>query len=255
MKQLLRRTCGPKARHTLRRAYAVYQITHGQHFREPEMAVLKALLRNGDFVADVGANVGVYTNELSLAVGPHGRVYAFEPVRENYDILTTLLRRTGRQNVLPFRMALGASSASCEMVVPRMDGFTEYYWAHVAKPGDSGKRELVELVTLDSLFASRTITRLDFIKCDVEGEELDVLFGAQHTIRTLQPSFLMEVSRPTSTDVFSTLRSAGYRAFVLDGRLIETSNYRDKEFSNYFFLHPRSRHWERAFGNQPSRVP
>jgi len=210
------------------------------------MKLIRSLVFFGDSVADVGANVGVYTMELSSAVGPKGKVYSFEPIAENYDILTSLLRKAHLKNVFPFHAALGSVSAEGEMVVPDMEGFVGYYWAHLAKPEEQGRRENVKVLTLDQLAGAGTISRLDFVKCDVEGGELNVIVGGLATIRSQKPGWLVEVSRETSGAVFGFLQEEGYRAFVLDGRLVETEKYRDKEFSNYFFLHPRSVCWERA---------
>jgi len=148
--------------------------------------------------------------------------------------------------VFPFHAALGSAPAQGEMVIPDMAGFTGYYWAHLAKPDEQGRRENVKVLTLDQLAGAGTIKRLDFVKCDVEGGELDVIAGGLATIRSQRPGWLIEVSQKTSEQVFCLLQGEGYRAFVLSENLVETEKYRDKESSNYFFLHPRSICWERA---------
>jgi len=248
-KQFIAKGCSPALQQRLRQFHAIYQIRHNRHFREPEMTLIKSLVAKGDVAADVGANVGVYTAELSLAVGAQGKVFSFEPAKENYDILTMLVGKAGLDNVTPFRFALGSSSTQCEIVIPEMDGFTGYYWVHVARPEDQGRREVVKMVTLDELHKSLAIDHLDFVKCDVEGAELQVLQGGLETIRLHKPGFLMEVSRDTSEGVFKILHDLGYEAFVFDGRLIRTEKYKDREYSNYFFLHPSSACWQRALSH------
>lgn len=220
---------------------------HKTYVREPEMQLIRSLVSIGDSVADVGANAGWYTAEFSSAVGPQGRVYSFEPVGENYAILVALLRKAHLDNVLPFRAALAAQPAEAEVVIPEMEGFLGYYWAHLAKPEDRGRRETIKVLTLDQLAKAGTIGRLDFVKCDVEGGELNVILGGQATIRSQKPGWLVEVSRDSSGPVFDLFQHEGYQAFVLNnGQLVEVKSYRDKEFSNYFFLHSRSACWERA---------
>jgi FkbM family methyltransferase len=240
LKDLIVKSFGPELQHKIRRFHTIFQIMHNRHFHEPEMALLRSLISSGDFVADIGANVGVYTIELSRIVGPKGRVYAFEPVGENYDILGALLRKARLGNVSPFRLALGSKVSEGEIIVPEMDGFTGYYWAHVAQPGDRGRKQPVNILTLDELHRRRAIERLDFIKCDIEGGELEVIHGALDLIRTQLPGWLLEVSRETSGELFRILKDLGYRAYVYNNRLIETNGYRDKEYSNYFFLHPKT---------------
>jgi FkbM family methyltransferase len=245
-KEILLKTCSPRMRHGVRRAYVVHRIMRNQHYREPEMALIRKLVQNGDAALDAGANVGVYTSELALAVGSLGKVYSFEPVAENYDILTALIQKAHLHNVFPYRAALGATSGECQFVVPDMNGFTGYYWAHEYKPGDRGKSETVNMTTIDELRQSGAILPLNFIKCDVEGGELGVVLGAQQAIRSNRPGWLIEVSRDTSREVFDALHDFGYRALVLEDGLRETEGYLDHEFSNYFFLHPQSPCWERA---------
>lgn len=206
------------------------------------MRALKSLISPGDSVADIGANAGVYTKEFSSLVGPTGHVYSFEPILETFEILESVISKAHLSNVRSFNAALGSQSAENEMVIPDLGGFTGYYWAHFARNGDSGRREKVKVLTLDELWKSKTIERLDFIKCDVEGGELEVIRGALELIRSHLPGWLLEVSRETSDEVFRILKDLGYRAFVYDSRLAETDGYRDKEFSNYFFLHPRNTH-------------
>src|SRR5215472_4004080 len=93
LKASIRMICSPPLQNRLRLLYVPRQIVKNQIFHEPEMALLKSLVVAGDCVADVGANVGAYTMELSHLVGPGGNVYSFEPISENYDILQAVIRK------------------------------------------------------------------------------------------------------------------------------------------------------------------
>jgi FkbM family methyltransferase len=245
-KSVVLRTCGPELRHSIRRAYVLFQIRRNRHYHEPEMALIRSLVRGGDCAFDVGANVGVYTNELSLAVGSTGKVHSFEPVAENYDILTALVGKASLANVFPHRLAVGAKAAECKILIPEMDGFLGYYWAHIADESEDGRAETVKMISIDELCRTEPVDPPDFIKCDVEGGEFGVISGGQEMLRRHRPGWLIEVSRDTSAQVFSALQDFGYRAFVLEGKLRETETYLDTKFSNYFFLHPQSPCWERV---------
>jgi len=245
LKRVVLRTCSPQFQQRLRQFYLVRQVLRNRDFHELEMLLLQVIIQPGDSVADVGANIGLYTKEFSSLVGPEGRVYAFEPILENYTILETVIRRAHWTNVQPFHVALGSSSETREMVVPDHAGFTGYYWAHFAEPGDTGRRSTVEVMTLDSFWKRKAIPRIDFIKCDVEGGELEVIRGGLDLLSLQRPGWLLEVSRGASRDVFSLLQELGYHGFVYDGALFPTDSYRDQEFSNYFFFHPSSKTWDR----------
>jgi FkbM family methyltransferase len=240
LKKVVLKTCSPQLQRRIRRLFLVRQVLERRGFREPEMLALKSLVSPGNSVADIGANVGVYTKELSSLVGPTGHVYSFEPILDTFEILQAVISKANLSNVSSFKAALGSQPAEHEMVIPDLGGFTGYYWAHLARTGDSGRREKVKVLTLDGLWKSNSIQRLDFIKCDVEGGELEVMHGGLALIQSQLPGWLLEVSRETSDEVFRILKDFGYRAFVYDSRLVEVDGYRDKEFSNYFFLHPKS---------------
>jgi FkbM family methyltransferase len=246
LKDSIRKFCPSGLQSKLRVFYVSRQILKNQSFHEPEMVLLKSLIVRGDHVGDIGANVGAYTMELSHLVGSDGHVYSFEPIAENYNILEKVVRRGRLANVRSFYAALGSVEGHCEMVIPDAAAFTGFYLAHQAHPGDSGRRETVEMLTLDSLWKANVLPKLDFIKCDVEGAELDVIRGGLELFRTQRPGWLIEVSRETSGELFGLLFGLGYKAFVYADKLIRTGAYRDKEFSNYFFFHPGSKIWSRA---------
>jgi FkbM family methyltransferase len=245
-KYLVLKVCGSELQQKIRRLYLVHQVTKNRGSREPEMRVLKSLVFGGESVADIGANAGVYTIALASLVGSSGAVYSFEPIAANYDILQTVINKAHLSNVRPFRAALGIRLERHEMVIPDLEGFTGYYLARLADSSDTGRRELVDVLTLDELWQRKTIVRLDFVKCDVEGSELDVIRGGLLLIKDQRPGWLLEVSRQASDMVFSVLTQLGYRAFVYDKQLIHTDSYMDNEFSNYFFFHPDSKIWSRA---------
>ncbi len=230
----------------LRYMYLSKQVLHDKGNGERELGVLSIFLRQGDRVIDIGANVGVYTKAISSLVGNEGQVYAFEPLRDNLEILKKVIRDANLSNVKLFHAALGSQAGTQEMVIPELGGFVGYYWAHLASPGESGKRETTEVQTLDNLHKTHRLEQVDFIKCDVEGGELDVFIGGHALLNAQHPALLVEVSKPTSEQVFQDMKSLGYQPFVYTTTLLKTETFRDKEFSNYFFIHPESKIWERV---------
>ena len=246
LKTSIRKICSPRLQRKLRLFYVARQVTKTQTFHEPEMRLLKSLVLAGDCVADVGANVGAYTKELSCLVGSRGSVYSFEPIPENYDILETVIGKLHLSNVRSFHAALGSTPGQREMVIPDSGTFVGFYLAHLAQPGDTGRRTTVDVLSLDAVWKKAGMSNLDFIKCDVEGGELEVIRGGLELIRSHRPGWLLEVSRDVSAEVFGMMHELDYQAFVYNDGLIRTEGYRDKEFSNYFFFHPRSKIWSRV---------
>jgi len=205
---------------------------------EPEMRVIQSLVRPGEVVLDIGANIGRYTTLLSQLVAEEGRVFAFEPITENFKILSSVIRDGHFRNVTPLQVALDREAGRQEMVIPENSDFTGFYQAHLASQGDRGKREEVRVVTLDDLRRNKVLERIHFIKCDAEGSELGILEGAWIILREDRPVIFLEIQRKTSSEVFKLLLALQYRAFVLDGELVEVPEYQSR-FWNYFFLPPR----------------
>ena len=77
----------------LKRLFFAYQIRANRFFTaEKEFAIVDRLVSPGDWVLDIGANIGQYTKRFSDLVGHSGRVIAFEPVPDTFELLTSTLR-------------------------------------------------------------------------------------------------------------------------------------------------------------------
>ena len=124
LKWLILKTITPRLQQKLRCLYLARRVVSKQGYREPEIEVLENLVRAGSAVADIGANAGVYTFEFSSLVGPDGRVYAFEPISENFEILQAVISKAHLSNVTSFGAALGSIPSQREMVIPALLGFT-----------------------------------------------------------------------------------------------------------------------------------
>jgi len=206
--------------------------------RERELDALASLVADGDHAVDVGANVGIYTKALSKLVGARGRVHSFEPVSDNYEILRAVVRLGRLANVEIHRVALGAHPATGEIVVPDGAGFGGYYRAHLAENGERGRREAVDVQTLDALSGAGTLGRVDLVKCDVEGAELDVLSGGTALFAAQRPACLIEVGPETADGVFAFFDDLGYRRLVFDGTLSPAEGHDPRRVAKFVFVHP-----------------
>jgi|HubBroStandDraft_6_1064221.scaffolds.fasta_scaffold01492_11 FkbM family methyltransferase len=244
--RLLKAACPPALLMKFRAAYLTREVVQRKAKREQAMEALPSLVKPGDSVADLGANIGMYAIELSELVGPSGKVYSVEPITSNFQILADVVRKCRLSNVDLYHAAIGSEAGLQEMVIPNRKGFTGFYSAHFVRDDEEGTTETVEVFTLDNLWKQNEIKDLDFIKADVAGAELEVIAGARTLIQALRPGLLVGVSLGTGDNTFNALRVFGYRAFLFSGRLKETQNYLAAHSYHYFFLHPESRCWSRA---------
>ena len=166
-------------------------------FEPGTQKTLQKLVKPGDTVFDIGANIGAHTLDMAKSAGRLGKVYAFEPsdfafakLKRNLALNPELQSRT-----YPRQILLAASFAE----PPEREIYASWPLRSdgTVHPKHRGRLVTVEHATVEALddFVNREgITRLDLIKIDVDGHELPVLQGASETLRRFQPTLVMEMS-------------------------------------------------------------
>jgi FkbM family methyltransferase len=210
------------ARRLLAKSPGIYLTAlRALHRGSAEKRLYLSLIRRGDVVLDIGANVGYFTMLFSDLVGKKGEVHAFEPIPGTFRELSRNMRRfPGYRNVYLNCAALGDKSNRTKMFLPGSDAGQAALVCHRdgSWEGASISPIDVEMIRLDEYAVH--LPRMDFVKCDVEGAELLVLLGGQSTLRRLHPRLLLEVNNCwmrsfdlASEDLFSFLRQLGYSHF------------------------------------------
>lgn len=187
----------------LKRLHFRRQVSSGRFTTpEPEYARLRDWISSGDWVMDIGANVGHYTVRLSQLVGNTGRVLAFEPVPPTFELLAANVSSAGAQNVSLFNVAVSSQSSVMGMSMPQFDsGLTNYYMAGLTSAG--GEFDVLTMA-LDAIMPPK---RIALIKIDVEGHELQALYGMQQLLRRDHPRLIVE---GTSEEVRAFLQELNY---------------------------------------------
>lgn len=240
-----------KARQALATAI-VLQLARRGRWVEPEMLGLRDLVKPGNVCFDIGAAAGLYTLELSKLAGPEGQVYSFEPVPFAHPMLTRLLGGRSSENVRHHAFALGVEPGQGVMSVPvgRHGPVTgrSFLDADCTGPGSNAEFQGqigvdVEVQTLDGVCAAAELTRLDFIKIDVEGAELQVLKGGQASIERFMPALLVEIEdrhtaryRHPGTDVATWLLQRDYVMHTWQGGGWQETDVVSTDTRNYLFL-------------------
>ena len=165
-------------------------------------------LKTGAVAADVGAHIGYYTMLAARLVGPRGRVHAVEPFEESLSFLRRNVELNGLLNVSVHAAAAGARREKRAFHVMEQTNQQSFY----GHPSFKTVRTIeVETVPLDELIPGR----VDFVKIDVEGAELQVLDGMR---RLLAESPAAELCVEWNAD---RLRLAGEDPLALPRRLRE----------------------------------
>jgi FkbM family methyltransferase len=194
---------------SMKRAVFARQIRRGNFVTdEKEFGRLSEWVSAGDWVIDIGANIGHYTLKLSSIVGAEGRVLAFEPITATFEVLASNVARSRASNVTLFNTAASDGTTVVGMDIPSFDsGMDNYYMANIS--ADGGISCLT--VAVDSL---NLPNRVGFIKIDAEGHEMHVLAGMRELLMRDKPILVVELS---SDDIEGFLESLGYEVSKIEG--------------------------------------
>lgn len=214
-----------------------------RRFTEPDMIPLPYFVKKGDIVVDIGANVGWYTRVLSELVGASGIVYSIEPIPSTFRLLQYVVSKLNLANVRLFNCAVSDTDTRVNMEIPPYEsGGENYYQARINKQAvDPGRRHYtVEAKAIDGLIGD-DVGKVTFVKCDVEGHELQVVKGATRLVDSVKPAWLLEVSRNigqprvNEEKVVGYMEKHGYQAYWFDGQQFLKCGI-GETCANYFFL-------------------
>jgi FkbM family methyltransferase len=206
---------------------------------------LRNLIRPGDYCIDIGAHLGYFTCELSRLAGNNGHVYAIEPMSKFCQILQALIKSRGISNITLEQYAMGAETEFVEMGIPRVNNVKKFAYARAVEYNDwleYVESEKIRNIRGDEHFAE--LTRLDFIKCDVEGLEISVFRSFRETIRKHRPVILCELGDPQDrARLLELLGENDYALYYLENkklRALETDSPVKTVSHNHYFI-PKER--------------
>jgi len=155
------------------------------------------LIKAGDVILDIGANVGAHTMPLAQLVGNTGKVYSFEPTayafakqRTNIALNPTLISRISAHQMMLMATdtaPLPKSVYSSWPLEAAKDLHSEHHGRLMETHGSITG-------TLDSFVRNTGIKHIDFIKLDVDGNENDVLVGAKSVLKNSKPKIMLELA-------------------------------------------------------------
>ena len=158
------------------KTFQAYIISGGPEKLTTEM--FKNVVKEGDVVLDLGANVGYYSLLAARLIGEKGKVYAFEPEPVNYSLLLKNIELNGYDNVVAVQKAVSNVAGKVRLFLDKKDT-----GAHtIYQPDDEREFTEVESVILDDFFKDKEHP-INVIKMDVEGAEMAVFSGMSRIIR------------------------------------------------------------------------
>jgi FkbM family methyltransferase len=198
---------------------------------------LNTRIKPGSIIIDIGANLGYFSRLFAEWTGPGGQVHAVEPVKEMRTQLTRNTQNLQQVTIYPFALGKEEKSILLGNDSRRMLGYMASGRHSVLKEGEDAIDTFpAEMKRGSVLF--RDLTRIDLIKCDVEGHEYPILEDMRELIDVHKPDILLESSGVSRTKCFELLTSLGYRCFRLEGDELEPMSQPDERQDDLFYSHP-----------------
>jgi FkbM family methyltransferase len=158
---------------------------------------------------DIGAHIGKYTIRAGMKIGKEGKVVAIEPDKDNFDLLVRNIEANGLQNCVALNLA--AYRADTEVNLFLASTSREH---SIMEDFGKGSRK-VTARALDSVLEEIGIEKVDLIKIDVEGAELEVLEGLENTLTKQNPLLIVEILKRDEDKVIRYLGSLYYKKELL----------------------------------------
>ncbi len=177
--------------------------------------VLAKYIKPGDTVIEAGANIGSETLLISKLIGS-GKLFAFEPNPYTFERMKMNLQINELTNV-----------EACDIALGEQDGVIHFniYPKNFCNSGMSSKymetsrTRKIDIVQqkLDSFVQQHGIAKVDFIKMDIQGAEMDMISGGLETIRRDKPSIFTEACEPYNDTklLYRTLKDCGYNIYLI----------------------------------------
>lgn len=221
-----------------------------------EIAYIESTLRSGQIVLDIGAHKAGYLYIMKKCVGPSGKLYAFEPQSRLFNYISKLRQLFYWSNVTVEHLALSDQNRSVTLFVPAAKGKFTSPGATIApkEQKEYGIKEEVRTETLDS-YCERNNIAPNFLKIDVEGNELRVFKGGIHTLTAHKPAMIFEcearhIGKEAVQEVFEFLQGLGYKgSFICGQKRMDLTQFdfdihqvegRKPYCNNFIFEHPGS---------------
>jgi len=188
-------------------------------------------------ILDVGANVGQSARKFREAF-PEATIHCFEPVRRVFDELVAHLRQDSR--TVCHRIAMGSQAGTATIYLTPHSTTSS-----MIAPDDSVGSETVPVTTLSDFAEREAIAKVDLLKVDAEGFDLEVLRGAESLLRSERIKFVLVEVGFTPGDqrhvLFDEVRSLlapfGFKLFGIYDQQVEWSGPRFIRFANVCFGH------------------
>lgn len=193
------------------------------------------LVKPGDHVLDIGANLGYYSVIFAEVVGDSGKVWSVEPVPLYQKVFRQNTKKFPQVELIPF--ALGLEEKSIQMGIPGGHAYFRHGLTEVAQDNEQYEHTFTaQMKPVEELFGH--FERLDYVKCDIEGYETVVIPAMKEIFEKHRPILQLETGQETRAQMLSCMQDLGYQAFFLDDtQLVEVHSADQKTVGDLYFIY------------------
>ena len=182
-----------------------------------EFNLIKDIIQSDDIVFEIGANMGFYTIWMSKFISNSGRIHSFEPDEKSYSRLIENIRVNHIQGYVISNKVAIADEVKLVKFTKGMDGENHI----LNKTGPD--YEILPCTTIDQYVVDHTISKIKYLKIDIEGFELHALLGANKTLKSgkidilqLEINSQIQNSGSTINGLLTYIEEVGYRLCSYD---------------------------------------
>lgn len=209
------------------------------------ISFLKKTLSKDNVFIDIGANIGAYSLIASKLVGKTGKVIAFEPVNSIYSQLNENITMNSITNIFVEKKAVYDQNTNLDLFISNEQNMGMSSILHHSH--ESGEKQNIEAITLDSYAELNKLAKIDLVKIDIEGAEINALKGMKQSLIKFKPTLIIEISdgilensSVNSKAIYDFLFDLNYEPYNIDKKgNIQDFSSKDINYHNYIFL-PKS---------------
>lgn len=211
-----------------------------KNYEPDHVNLMKEKVKSGDYVIDIGANIGYYTLLLAKLVGPDGKVFAFEPDPENFRVLEKNVKLNGYKNIIIENKAVTNENGKVNLFMSNINkGDTKIYQTP-EEMREGGKSDYeVDSIKLDDYF-NENKEQIKFFKMDIQGVEPLAIMGMMSILKNYGLDFTVEFSPDLLSaaglnpkDFLELLNKNGFCIFDLDRGVEISHNDFDELIKHY----------------------
>ncbi len=196
--------------------------------------MVKQLIEPNFSVLDIGANLGYFSKNFAK-LAKNGKLISIEPVPVFFETLSYFMKKF--PHVTLYNVALGTEKGTITMVLPESNGMIRTGLPHIAESEEEKKLHATQDVAIvkgSELLAD--LDRLDYIKCDIEGYELNVFKEIKPVLEKHLPYVQIEIAEKNLPEMMELFNSLGYTQFgIKDFKFIQ-ENGKQAEDGDFFFV-------------------